>query len=142
MKTIATVFGIGYAPRIPGTLGSLAGLGISWLLREDWRYQAAALLVTIVLALWSAGPTAKKMGQEDPSCIVIDEVAGMLVSVLGVAFSAKSYLAGFLLFRFFDIVKPPPIRQIQRLPGSFGILADDLLAGLAVRLVLHLALLG
>lgn len=113
-------------------MGSLIGLAIAWLLRNDWRYQAAALLVTLLLALWSAGPTAKKMGKEDPSCIVIDEVAGMLVSVLGVVFSVKSYLAGFLLFRFFDIVKPPPIRQSQRLPGSWGILADDLLAGAVV----------
>lgn len=131
-KTVATVFGIGFTPGIPGTMGSLVGLVIAWLLRNDWRYQAAALLVTLLLALWSAGPTAKKMGKEDPSCIVIDEVAGMLVSVLGVAFSVKSYLAGFLLFRFFDVVKPPPIRQSQRLPGSWGILADDLLAGAAV----------
>lgn len=138
MRTIATVFGIGTLPRLPGAAGSLFGLGVAWLLRDDWRYQAAAVLVAIVLALWSAGPTARKMGKEDPSCVVIDEVAGMLVAVLGVPFSAKFYWAGFLLFRFFDIVKPPPIRQIQRLPGSWGILADDLLAGGAARFCLYL----
>lgn len=140
MRTVATVFGIGYAPKIPGTLGSLVGLGISWLLREDWRYQAAALLVTIVLALWSAGPTAKKMGKEDPSCIVIDEVAGMMLGVAALPATWPLYLAGFGLFRWLDITKPSLIRKAEQLPGSLGIVLDDLLAGLAVQLLLRAAL--
>ncbi|MBI3312150.1 MAG: phosphatidylglycerophosphatase A [Candidatus Omnitrophica bacterium] len=138
MKIIATVLGIGNVPFIPGTLGSLVGLGIAWFFRGDWRLQAAALGVVIILTLWSAGAAARKMGKEDPPEVVIDEVAGMLLGLLGVAFSAKVYAAGFFLFRFFDIVKPPPIRQIQRLPGSWGILADDLLAGLATLACLRL----
>ena len=141
-KIVATLFGIGSFPKIPGTVGSLVGLGIAGLLRGDWRVQAAAALAVIVLALWSAGPAARAMGQEDPSAVVIDEVAGMLVVLIGVGFSVKSYLAGLLLFRFFDVAKPPPIRQSQRLPGSWGILVDDLLAGLAARAVLYFAHLG
>ena len=141
MKTIATLGPIGYLPKIPGTAGSLVGLGILFLLKENPLWQAIGCLVAIGLALWSAGPIAKKMGSADPHQIVIDEMAGIMVALATLPATWKVYLSGLLLFRFFDIVKPPPIRQLQRLPGSFGIVLDDLLAGLATQLSLRVVLL-
>lgn len=81
------------------------------------------------------------MGKSDPQQVVIDEVAGMMVALVALPATWKVYLGGLLLFRFFDIVKPPPICQLQRLPGSLGIVLDDLLAGLFAQLSLRAALL-
>lgn len=141
MKTIATLGPIGSIPKIPGTAGSLVGLGIIFLLKENPLWQVVGCFAAAALALWSAGPTAKKIGSSDPQQIVIDEVAGMMVALAALPATWKVYLAGLLLFRFFDIVKPPPIRQLQRLPGSLGIVLDDLLAGLFTHLSLRVALL-
>ena len=140
MKTIATVFGIGYIPKIPGTLGSAVGLGIAWLLSANPIQQGIGCLVAIGLALWSAGPTAKELGSRDPHAIVIDEVAGMMVGVFLLPAAGKVYLAAFLLFRLLDVTKPLGIRKLERLPGSWGILLDDLAAGLATNLLLRLGL--
>ncbi|MBI3333848.1 MAG: phosphatidylglycerophosphatase A [Candidatus Omnitrophica bacterium] len=140
MRTIATVGGLGYSPVAPGTLGSLVGLGIAWLLGAAPVQQVVGCSVAIGLTLWSAGPTARAMGKEDPSAVVIDEVAGMMVAVATLPVTVRIYLAGFLLFRLLDVVKPPPLRQLERLPGSWGILLDDLGAGLATNLLLRLAL--
>ena len=133
---VATLFGIGRVPFMPGTLGSIAGAGISWWLAGQPRLQAAACAAVILLALWSAGSAERILGKKDPSCIVIDEVAGMMVAVLFLPAAGAAYGVGFVLFRFLDIVKPPPLRWFQRLPGSWGILLDDLLAGLMVRSIL------
>ncbi|MBI1952974.1 MAG: phosphatidylglycerophosphatase A [Candidatus Omnitrophica bacterium] len=141
MRPIATVGGLGYLPVAPGTAGSLAGLAVSWFLSVGPWYQLAGCVVAIVLALWSAGPTAKAMGQADPSCIVIDEVAGMMTAVAALPAQWPVYLAGFLLFRFFDVVKPLGIRSLQRVPGSLGIVLDDLAAGLAAQAVMRLGLI-
>ena len=138
MKTIATVGPVGHIPRVPGTAGSLVGLLVAWILSGSSIHQLAGCLVAIGLALWSAGPTAKKIGSSDPPQIVIDEVAGMMVALVALPVSFKVYVAGFLLFRFFDVVKPFPIRKAQELPGSLGIVLDDLLAGLFSHLVLRL----
>lgn len=142
MRTIATVGGIGFLPRIPGTAASLVGLGLSWVLRGSPLQQVLGCLVALGLALWSAGPTARSMGQEDPPAVVIDEVAGMMAGLAGLPATWGVYLGGLALFRFLDIVKPGPIRRVQRLPGSWGIVADDLLAGLATHGVLRLVLAG
>jgi len=137
VRTIATVGGIGYLPFVPGTAGSAVGLGIAWILCASPLQQIIGCLVVIGLALWSAGPTARAMGQTDPRSIVIDEVAGMMVAVATLPVGGPLYLAGFLIFRFLDVAKPPPIRQLERLPGSWGILLDDLLAGLMTNLILR-----
>lgn len=129
MRTIATVGGLGFIPVAPGTIGSAVGLGIIWILSASPVYQVVGILVVVALTLWSAGPTAKAMGDSDPHSIIIDEVAGMMVAAAFLPVSASVYGAAFLLFRFFDVVKPTPIYQLQRLPGSWGILLDDLLAG-------------
>ena len=140
---LATGFGLGRLPVAPATWASAA---VTLLLLPDAARApivlGIALLVVLPLAVWSSGEAEKELGH-DAHPIVIDEVAGMLVAVLGVPHAAESPLlflaAAFLLFRFFDIVKPFPINQVQRLPGGWGIVADDVLAGVATNLVLRLA---
>ena len=138
MKWIATVGGVGYFPRFPGTAGSAVGLGLSWLLRVDPRLQAAGAAAVTVLGLWSAGRAEKALGRKDPSEVVIDEVAGMMLALVALPVTWKLYLAGFFLFRFLDILKPFGLRRLERLPGGWGIMLDDLAAGLATRLLLQL----
>lgn len=134
---IATVGGIGYIPYVPGTAASVVGLGIVWILSAASFQQVMGCLVAIVLALWSAGPTAKAMGTTDPHHIVIDEVAGMMVGVALLPVQWKIYLAAFILFRLLDVIKPFPLRRLEKLPGSWGILLDDLGAGLLTQLILR-----
>ena len=141
---VATGFGLGRLPIAPATWASAAVALL--LLPAASRAPLAlgiALAVVTPLAIWASGEAEKVLGH-DAHPIVIDEVAGMLVSVIAVPHASSSPVlflaAAFLLFRFFDIVKPFPIRQSQALPGGWGIVADDLLAGLATNLTLRLAL--
>jgi phosphatidylglycerophosphatase A len=141
---IATGFGIGFIPFAPATWASLAVTLV--LLALPGGVSAPALAVAIAallpLAVWASGEAERELGR-DAHPIVIDEVVGMLVTVWAVPFAGRAALAlglGFLLFRAFDIVKPFPIRQSQELPGGWGVVVDDLLAGIASNLCLRLAL--
>jgi phosphatidylglycerophosphatase A len=140
---LATGFGIGRLPLAPATWASaaVAILLIPDALRAPLVLGAAIAVVT-PLAVWASGEAERELGH-DAHPIVIDEVAGMLVSVVAVPHAGASpallLASAFFLFRFFDIVKPFPIRQVQELPGGWGVVADDLLAGLATNLVLRLA---
>jgi len=143
---LATGFGIGRLPVAPATWASAAVALL--LLPEAFRAPLAlglAIAVVTPLAIWASGEAEKELGH-DAHPIVIDEVAGMLVSVVAVPHTSSSpalFLASaFLLFRFFDIVKPFPIRQSQALPGGWGVVTDDLLAGVATNLALRLAVLA
>jgi phosphatidylglycerophosphatase A len=132
---IATWFGCGYVPIGPGTAGSLAALIIAIVLHVAYGLGRGAFVVlTLILLLpgiWAADVFAKRIGQKDPSVVVIDEVLGQWLTLAGAAtLNWKSWLAAFALFRLFDIWKPPPVRQIEALPGGIGIVADDLMAGL------------
>lgn len=140
---LATGFGLGRLPVAPATWASAAvALLLVPAAARAPLFLGIALLLVVPLAIWSSGEAEKELGH-DAHPIVIDEAAGMLVAVLGVAQGASNpalfLVAAFLLFRFFDIVKPYPIRQIQALPGGWGIVADDLLAGVATNLALRLA---
>lgn len=139
MKALATVFGLGYFSKAPGTAASMAGLALSWLLRADPRFQAAGAAVAAALGLLSAGPAAKAIGKKDPGEVVIDEVAGMMLGLVALPVTWKVYVAGFFLFRVLDILKPFGLRRLERLPGGWGIMMDDLAAGLAVNLILRAA---
>ena len=141
MKTIATVFGLGYVPLIPGTCGSAVGLGLFWILSGNPLHQIIGTTIAIGLALWSAGPAAKQLGKADPGAVIIDEVAGMMVVLLLLPVALPVYLGGFVLFRLLDVFKPFGIRRLERLPGSWGIVLDDLAAGLCANGILRLALL-
>ncbi len=132
---LATWFGCGYSRIGPGTVGSLGALIPAWLLSHylSWPvfvWPLCAIAITAP-AIWAADVTAKRTGTKDPGLVVIDEVAGQWLTLGGVhAFGWKTALGAFVLFRLFDIWKPPPVRQLERLPGGIGIVADDLMAGL------------
>ena len=135
----ATWFGCGYAPVAPGTAGSLAALIAAIALHASFHYGAgserATLLVlsAILLApgIWSAGVVAKEINSTDPQIVVVDEVIGQWITLAGAAtFNWRTYLAAFVLFRLLDMWKPAPARQLESLPGGWGIVADDVMAAL------------
>jgi phosphatidylglycerophosphatase A len=132
---IATWFGCGYVPVAPGTAGSLAAMLIAILLHVEYGAGRGMLVllaaILLVPGIWSAGVTAKRAQLEDPRFVVVDEVIGQWVTLAGASVGNwKSWLAAFVLFRILDVWKPPPVRQLERLPGGFGIVADDVMAGL------------
>jgi len=136
-RLIASVFYIGYLPVAPGTLGSLAGLILYYFLCHNTIVMAVVILIVIILGFLTAGRVEKMFGEKDPGEIVIDEFAGMLIAMYRMPPSMGYVVTGFLLFRFFDIVKPKPIRRLEKLKGSLGIMSDDLLAGLYVNMILQ-----
>jgi phosphatidylglycerophosphatase A len=141
---LATWFGCGYSRFAPGTAGSLAALAIGILLHEfagftGWHFLVLAA-VLFVPATWAATITSRVSGLKDPQIVVVDEVLGLWISLAGArTLNWKSYLAAFALFRLFDIWKPPPVRQLEALPGGLGINLDDVMAGVYAALVLFLA---
>jgi phosphatidylglycerophosphatase A len=142
-KLIATWFGCGYAPAGPGTAGSLAALAIAWLLVRYAGWQplwfAVLALVATAPAIWAADVTARALNLKDPGLVVVDEVVGQWLALAGARpLNVKSWLGAFILFRLFDIWKPVPVRNLEKIPGGAGIVADDLMAGLYAALVLSL----
>lgn len=135
-------FGSGLASFMPGTFGTLAALPLvvlAWLLGPT-SYLLITLLACLV-GVWICDRTSKDMGVHDHSSIVWDEVAGMLITMLLVPMTWQTLLAGFALFRFFDIVKPWPIRYLDKhVHGGLGIMLDDIVAGVFSCLVLHASL--
>ena len=165
---IATACGLGYLPKAPGTWGSLLGVGLAWAniwaanvnLRfvpppgngiwndRVWSFVANQLDLAILVSLigiWASHRAAKYLGQKDPQNIVIDEVSGQSIAFLGLLTAGpiphywKYLLLGFILFRVFDIWKPFPARQAESLPGGWGIMADDWMAGIYAGLGLWIA---
>lgn len=141
-RWIATWFCCGYSPVAPGTAGSLAALVIAFILQRfaGWSAVHFALLSAALCApaVWAAGVTARRMEKSDPGIVVVDEVVGQWVTLTGIgAYHWQSWLAALLFFRLFDILKPPPVRQMERLPGGVGIVADDVAAGIYSALVLY-----
>ena len=135
---IATVGGAGHFPVAPGTIGSAVGLGIYLLLPTNWTTQLVVVGCTLLLGIWSAGAVAVMDGDTDPSRVVIDEVVGMLIACFLLPKSTVLLCLAFLGFRLFDIGKWFPMRQLERLPGGLGIVADDAAAGLLTRFLLLL----
>lgn len=128
---IATVGGVGWFPIAPGTAGSAVGVVI-YLLTRTWSAPAQVLLllgITLV-GLWAAGVAEVVLKKEDPGPVVIDEVAGQLVTLLLTGVGWKGAIVGFFIFRVLDILKPFPARRLERLHGGLGIMADDLMVGL------------
>ena len=140
---LATWFGCGYFPWGPGTAGSFAAMVIAALLH--FYFGAGRLVLSILIlvllapAIWASSETERMAGKKDPGMVVIDEVLGQWVTLLGaIALSWKSLAAGFLLFRIFDIWKPWPVRWFEKLPEGAGIVADDLAAGVYGALILYI----
>jgi len=138
---LATWFGCGYFPKGPGTVGSLGAIAVALLLSRGagWSPVACGVAVAVLFfpAVWASQRVARLSGREDPQIVVVDEVAGQWMAFTGVsAWNWKSILAAFVLFRLFDIWKPSPVREAEKLPGGWGIMADDVVAGLYASLVL------
>ena len=147
-RIIATWFGCGYVPKGPGTAGSLGGLVVAFLFVQWVQVPPVffALLAAILLApaIWAAGVVAREDQTEDPQIVVVDEVVGQWITLAGAghlnhAQNWKSWLLAFGLFRLFDIWKPWPVRQLEKLPGGTGIVMDDVMAGIYGALVLFVA---
>jgi phosphatidylglycerophosphatase A len=139
---LATGCYAGKLPVAPGTFGSLAALPLCWLLAQLGRPAAlGATVLVIATAVWVAGAAERLLQRKDPGSIVIDEIAGMLVTFSGLPFTAFSAAAGFVLFRILDIAKPFPIGWVEkRLSGGVGIVMDDLVAGVIANLGCRLLL--
>ncbi len=145
---LATGFGSGLSPIAPGTAGSLLGLLLAWLLAShvpilgSWLGLLMSGLAVGLIGVAVSGPVCRALDSEDPGCIVIDEIAGQLWAAAGAVLvpgaPVWAWIAAFVLFRIFDIIKPLGIARLQKLPGGWGVVADDLGGGLAAALVLAL----
>jgi phosphatidylglycerophosphatase A len=133
---LATAFGAGYSPIAPGTAGSAVALLILWLVPFSPMGLIVFLLGVTFFGTWAAHVAEAAIGDKDPGVIVIDEVAGMTLSVLVLPLTLPVLLAGFVLFRIFDVVKPFPANRLQALAGGVGVMIDDLIAGLYALVVL------
>ena len=145
--TVATFFGVGHLHPGPGTWGSAATILLWWavshVVHPQWQTAAAILLAVAAIAIGipAATQVARRSGIKDPQFVVIDEVAGQLITLIAIPVSWQSLLLGFILFRGFDIVKPPHVRNLERLPEGYGIVIDDVGAGLYAFLLMHGALM-
>jgi phosphatidylglycerophosphatase A len=133
---VASGFGSGRACVAPGTWGSAAAVVFWWILQigdraPNFAFQLSAAVVVVILGWFFTGRVCRENGEQDPQWIVIDEWAGIFLTLLCVApNNLVEVLAGFIAFRVFDIVKPGPVKWVERLPGATGIMADDCVAGL------------
>ena len=139
VQTLATFFYLGYFPGAPGTLASAAGVVLYLLLREHlWFYLGVTGLV-IGLGFLVSGPMEKLTGKKDSGCIVIDEVAGMLLALFLLPLTAPVLWSAFFLFRAFDMFKIYPVNRFEAIPGGTGVMMDDLVAGVYTCIVMHAA---
>lgn len=140
---LVTAGGAGYAPRIPGTIGTVIAiplsLGLNWIAEGSLPAALAVLIGFIACAIWLAARAADILRQKDPSVIVIDEIAGFLVANFLSPPRLGIVLAAFALFRLFDIAKIFPASRLELIPGGPGIVLDDVAAGLYTFIVLRLA---
>jgi phosphatidylglycerophosphatase A len=141
-RILATGFGLGRVPLMPGTVASVAALPVAvWIaFVGDWQAVLACAALISLVGIWACGVHAHTLGVTDPSECVLDEIAGQFLALaplapLGRVLNIGSIAAAFFLFRFFDIVKPWPISRLERLPGGLGIMADDIFAGLVSALL-------
>ena len=141
---LATGLGVGLIPIAPGTFGTLLGLPLAWsfgLMPGVWL-QLAVTVAACLAAVFIGDIAIKRLGRgKDPGCVVLDEVVAVPITFFLIPMSSFWVAAaGFALFRLFDIAKPPPARQLERLPGGLGVMADDWAAGIYANLALRLLL--
>ena len=134
---LATGFGSGLAPFAPGTMGTLVGVVICLLcLLLPWPMRLLIVIALSALSIYVAGRAEKIYQKKDDQRIVIDEIIGFQITMLPVAITILHLCVGFVLFRIFDILKPFPINNLQRLPGGWGVVIDDVAAGIYVGVIL------
>ncbi len=141
VKAIATGLGAGYAPFASGTLGSILPWFIAYyIIRGDQFTLVIVAVLTTIISVWSAGEAENYFGH-DSRRIVIDEWAGMLITLLFVPYSLTNYLIGFIMFRALDVIKIFPARQAEKLPGGWGVTMDDVVAGIQSSVATQLIIL-
>ena len=141
VKAIATGLGAGYAPFASGTLGSILPWFIAYyIIRGDQFTLVIVAVLTTIISVWSAGEAENYFGH-DSRRIVIDEWAGMLITLLFVPYSLTNYLIGFMMFRSLDVIKIFPARQAEKLPGGWGVTMDDVVAGIQSSVATQLIIL-
>ncbi|PIV19909.1 MAG: phosphatidylglycerophosphatase A [Deltaproteobacteria bacterium CG_4_8_14_3_um_filter_45_9] len=136
---VATGFGVGYSPIAPGTLGTLIALPLYYFLSEiSSPLYEITLIGFFFLSVWISENAEIFFGKKDDQRIVIDEMMGFLITMLWVPKTTRFILIGFFLFRFFDILKPFPIRRLEKkFKGGFGVVLDDVMAGVYGNIILH-----
>jgi phosphatidylglycerophosphatase A len=139
---LATGLGTGYSPVVPGTVGSALGVASFWLVHAlpIWG-QVAALAVVTALGIAAASHTAERVGRKDPGIVVIDEVVGQWAALLFLPLNLATAGIAFVMFRAMDVLKPWPARDLEGLPGGYGIVADDLMAGVYANLLVRVVLI-
>lgn len=136
---ISSFFYLGYSPVAPGTVGTLGAVVLYYLISGFSNlYYLFFVVALIIFSVWISEVARVGLEEPDPSSIVIDEVCGFLVAMILIPPSIINVAMGFILFRFFDVLKPPPIRSSERLSGGIGIVADDVLAGIYANILLQL----
>jgi phosphatidylglycerophosphatase A len=133
---------LGYFPFAPGTIGSAAGLALLWGLRTSGApgLEPVAIVLLFIIGAWSGTHAEAHFGTTDPGQGIIDEVMGMMVTLLFIPFGWRAVLAGFVIFRILDVVKPFPAAHFERLPGGTGMMADDLIAAVYANLLLRVVM--
>lgn len=145
-RVISTGCGAGYFPIAPGTMGAVVMLIIYWLIPPLTTFQLLLLILGLmVVGIYSASVTEREVKAKsgavagsDPGIVVIDEIIGMLIALIAIPKSMRYLIATFLLFRLFDITKPFPVRRIEKLPSGWGIVLDDVLAGIYANLLIQI----
>ena len=136
---LSSWFGVAMMPLVPGTFGTLAALPFAMVIAHLSPVAGACVLYFfILLAIWVSGRSARALGKEDPAEVVIDEVVGLLITLFLLPATGLNLCLGFVLFRLFDILKPYPIRKLEKIGGGAGIVLDDLLAGVYANVCIRL----
>jgi phosphatidylglycerophosphatase A len=143
MKTLVTAFvtflGVGFVPIAPGTAATAAGIGVVFLLQSSMLAYMTVMGMLLVAAIPACTYLEKRLNQKDPGIIVIDEVVGVMIALWGLPLTWPIAIIGFFLFRAFDMFKIYPINRFEALPGGWGIMLDDVMAGVYTNIALHLA---
>ncbi len=138
IKLITSFFYLGHSPFMPGTIGSIGGLIVYFLVRNNEILYGFSMIFLFMLGVLFAGEAERVYNRKDAQMIVIDEATGMLLSLFFVPFSIFSVILGFFLFRVFDIVKPYPAKRVEKLAGSMGVMFDDIIAALYTNFILQI----
>lgn len=140
IKTLSTFFYVGYLPLVPGTFASIAGIFLFYLVKDSGTIYFLLTLALLILGFLVAGRAEEIFQKKDAGCIVIDEVAGMLLALLFIPYQIKLVIIAFVIFRILDALKPYPAYTLQNLKGSLGVMSDDIIAGLYTNIILQIVL--
>jgi phosphatidylglycerophosphatase A len=140
IRTISTFFYVGYLPVMPGTFGSIAGIWLFYLIKDNALIYILITGILIILGFLTGGSAENLFAKKDARNIVIDEASGMLLSLMFIPYDYKLVIAGFFLFRILDTLKPYPAGRLQNLKGGTGIMCDDIVAAIYTNLILQVVL--